>query len=78
MVTTRWRCPLTDLAEALGADDGRVSDIFLLRWFADSIADLHPAPVHRSCRTGVASNTAAGARRHSGVLTPVPVSMTAG
>ncbi len=31
------RCPLTALAERLGASDGSVSDIFLPRWFADRI-----------------------------------------
>jgi hypothetical protein len=34
------RCPLTDLVEYLGAEDGRVSDIFLPRWFADRIPQL--------------------------------------
>jgi hypothetical protein len=36
-LTNRGRCPLTDLVEYLGAEDGRVSDIFLPRWFADRI-----------------------------------------
>lgn len=40
MLLTRWRCPLTDLAEWLGADSGRVSDIFLPRWFADRIPQI--------------------------------------
>jgi len=31
------RCPLTAVAERLGAQDGSVSDIFLPRWFADRI-----------------------------------------
>src|SRR5690348_671874 len=31
------RCPLTGVAERLGAADGSVSDIFLPRWFADRI-----------------------------------------
>jgi hypothetical protein len=31
------RCPLTTVAERLGAADGSVSDIFLPRWFADRI-----------------------------------------
>jgi hypothetical protein len=29
-----WRCPLTDYAERLGADNGSVADIFLPLWFA--------------------------------------------
>jgi hypothetical protein len=36
-VTNHGRCPLTGLVEELGADDGRVSDIFLPRWLADRI-----------------------------------------
>jgi hypothetical protein len=31
------RCPLTTVAERLGAADGSVSDIFLPRWAADQI-----------------------------------------
>lgn len=31
------RCPLTAVAERLGAADGSVADIFLPRWFADRI-----------------------------------------
>jgi len=36
----RGRCPLTDMVEWLGAESGRVSDIFLPRWFADRIPQL--------------------------------------
>ena len=39
-LANRGRCPLTDLVEYLGAEDGRVSDIFLPRWFADRIPQL--------------------------------------
>lgn len=39
------RCPLTDLAEDLGAEDGRVSDILLPRWFADRIPQLCTPPL---------------------------------
>jgi len=31
------RCPLTAVAERLGASDGSVADIFLPRWLADRI-----------------------------------------
>ena len=31
------KCPLTVVAERLGASDGSVADIFLPRWFADRI-----------------------------------------
>ena len=39
-LVNRQRCPLTDLVEHLGAENGRVSDIFLPRWFADRIPQL--------------------------------------
>jgi hypothetical protein len=34
------RCPLTDVAEELGAEDGSVSDIFLPGWFARHIPSI--------------------------------------
>jgi hypothetical protein len=34
------RCPLTDVAEELGADHGNVSDIFLPDWFARHIPTI--------------------------------------
>lgn len=40
----RWRCPLTELAERVGADSGRVTDIFLPRWFADRIPQIYTPP----------------------------------
>ena len=39
------RCPLTKLAEDLGASSGRVSDIFLPRWFADRIPQIYTPPL---------------------------------
>jgi len=39
-LANRGRYPLTDLVERLGAESGRVSDIFLPRWFADRIPQL--------------------------------------
>jgi len=36
----RGHCPLTGLVEHLGAESGRVSDIFLPRWFADRIPQI--------------------------------------
>jgi hypothetical protein len=36
-----FRCPLTGLAERLGAESGRVTDIFLPRWLADNIANIY-------------------------------------
>ncbi len=35
------RCPLTQVAERLGAERGSVSDIYLPRWFAHSLPGLH-------------------------------------
>jgi len=37
LLASGGRCPLTAVAERLGAADGSVSDIFLPRWFADRI-----------------------------------------
>jgi hypothetical protein len=34
---SRWTCPLTLLAERLGAERGSVADIFLPKWCADRI-----------------------------------------
>jgi hypothetical protein len=44
-VVNRGRCPLTQLVEAMGAENGRVSDIFLPRWFADRIPQLFGPPL---------------------------------
>jgi hypothetical protein len=44
-VVNRGRCPLTQIVEALGADSGRVSDMFLPRWFADRIPQLFGPPL---------------------------------
>lgn len=33
----RWRCPLTDVAERLGAENGTVGDLFLPDWFTPHI-----------------------------------------
>ncbi len=40
LLANKNRCPLTDLAEGLGAADGRVSDIFLPPWFARHIPSI--------------------------------------
>src|ERR1700682_1908173 len=44
-VVNRGRCPLTQLVEAVGAESGRVSDIFLPRWLADRIPQLFGPPL---------------------------------
>jgi len=36
-----FRCPLTDLAEHLGAERGSVTDIYLPRWFAHNLPAIH-------------------------------------
>jgi hypothetical protein len=36
-----FRCPLTDLAEQLGAERGSVTDIYLPRWFARNLPVIH-------------------------------------
>jgi hypothetical protein len=36
-----FRCPLTDVAESLGAEDGAVTDIYLPRWLAHNLPAIH-------------------------------------
>lgn len=36
-----FRCPLTVVAESLGAERGSVTDIFLPRWFARNLPAIH-------------------------------------
>ena len=36
-----FRCPLTGLAESLGAEHGQVTDIFLPKKLADNIANIY-------------------------------------
>jgi hypothetical protein len=36
-----FRCPLTAVAENLGAESGSVTDIFLPRWLASNIANIY-------------------------------------
>jgi hypothetical protein len=36
-----FRCPLTDLAESLGAERGSVTDIYLPAWFAHDLPAIH-------------------------------------
>ena len=37
LAASGWTCPMTILAERLGAGRGSVADIFLPKWFADRI-----------------------------------------
>ncbi|WP_207956958.1 hypothetical protein [Rubrobacter tropicus] len=41
----RFRCPLTGLAESLGAESGQVTDIFLPRWLAERIPWIFTPPL---------------------------------
>jgi hypothetical protein len=36
-----FHCPLTKLAESLGADSGSVTDIYLPKWFAHYLPAIH-------------------------------------
>ena len=36
-----FRCPLTELAERVGAEHGSVTDIYLPRWFAHNLPAIH-------------------------------------
>ena len=44
-VANRGRCPLTGLAERLGAESGGIADIFLPHWCADRIPQLCTPPL---------------------------------
>jgi hypothetical protein len=37
LAANQWRCPLTNVAERMGAQNGSVSDIFLPAWLSDRI-----------------------------------------
>jgi hypothetical protein len=36
-----FHCPLTKIADSLGAEDGSVTDIFLPGWFAHNLPAIH-------------------------------------
>jgi hypothetical protein len=36
-----FRCPLTQIAERVGAERGSVTDIYLPRWFAHNLPAIH-------------------------------------
>ncbi len=59
-VINRGRCPLTELVEDLGARSGRVSDLFLPRWFSDRIPWLCTPPLV----IGLVGLVAGARRRH--------------
>jgi len=42
LAVSRGRCPLTILAENMGAEDGSVTGIFLPRWLADRVFHIWP------------------------------------
>jgi hypothetical protein len=37
----RFRCPLTELAQSLGAESGSVTELYLPRWFAHNLPAIH-------------------------------------
>ena len=37
----QFRCPLTEVAERVGAEHGAVTDIYLPRWFAHNLPAIH-------------------------------------
>ena len=45
----RWRCPLTTLAENLGAEDGSVTGIFLPQWLAKRVFVIWGAVFVAAC-----------------------------
>jgi hypothetical protein len=41
LLLNRGRCPLTSMAERLGASSGQITDLFLPKWFADQIFKVY-------------------------------------
>ena len=37
----RFRCPLTELAQSLGAESGSVTELYLPKWFAHNLPAIH-------------------------------------
>jgi hypothetical protein len=69
-----FRCPLTPVAERLGAKSGSVTDIYLPRWLAHNLP--HPRPTHRGCDTPPRTKSPrdkASSGRALGCATPWPI-----
>lgn len=49
LIFNNWRCPLRDIAERLGAKDGRVSSLFLPRWLAKNLFEIYTPLFLISC-----------------------------
>jgi hypothetical protein len=41
LIVNGWKCPLTSYAERLGSTHGRVTDLFLPKWFADRAFQIY-------------------------------------
>lgn len=41
LLLNRGRCPMTSMAERLGASSGQITDLFLPKWFADQIFKVY-------------------------------------
>lgn len=37
LLLNRWQCPLTQLAESLGLENGQVTHLFFPKWFSDRV-----------------------------------------
>jgi hypothetical protein len=66
-VGNRCRCPLTQVAERLGAEQGSVTDIYLPDWFARNLPAIHVPIIvltvllhARNLRRAAAPSSAAG------------------
>jgi hypothetical protein len=66
-----FRCPLTDLAESLGATNGAVVDIYLPAWFADTLPLTH-GPLFVLAALLHARNLRTDARRRRAAARPDP------
>ncbi len=49
LVLNNWRCPLTDLAERMGAEVGSVADLFLPKWLSDHLFTIFSIVFAATC-----------------------------
>jgi hypothetical protein len=55
-----FRCPLTEVAQRVGAEHGAVTDIYLPRWFAHNLPTIHVALTNHARQTPPQTKPATG------------------
>lgn len=43
LLVNGWQCPLTQIAESLGMENGQVTHLFLPKWFSDRVFHIYGA-----------------------------------